>query len=242
MMGLTLHPSIKFDASFFDAIGMTTLKYHWQGVLLSTAVCCVIFEASRLLSPLLFPKTFQFFKGVSRKNAAAIHMRNNGLWWIYSPIGSSICLCSSIMLPTGMYTLYLLFTVWSSSLDPSSLCRMKYWRMTECLDTLLGRLIFTLSLVGKLLVERGGVGFFTQTNHFLSHGRRYFLWDTFVALNYVKYQGISMVCHGIASFAVFIFSYVSPPGKGQPDSDVCFYTPAETVCQLLWIDLPYVRT
>ena len=51
--------------SLCDSAGLLTLKYHWQVILLSTILCSVIYETSRIISPLLFPKTFQFFKGVS---------------------------------------------------------------------------------------------------------------------------------------------------------------------------------
>ena len=37
----------------------------------------------------------------------------------------------------------------------------------------------------------------------------YFLWDTIIAIYFYKYQGISMVIHGMVSFSVFIFSFVS---------------------------------
>ncbi|KAL1929475.1 hypothetical protein VTP01DRAFT_1613 [Rhizomucor pusillus] len=51
-----------------DSLGLSTLKYHWQVVLLSTVMCSLIFEISRCISPLLFPKTFQLFKGYTPTN------------------------------------------------------------------------------------------------------------------------------------------------------------------------------
>ncbi|KAI9312648.1 TLC domain-containing protein [Dichotomocladium elegans] len=35
----------------------------------------------------------------------------------------------------------------------------------------------------------------------------YFIWDVMMAIRYVKYQGISMVFHGAAGFAVIFFAY-----------------------------------
>jgi hypothetical protein len=49
-----------------DQLSLSTLRYHWQTVLTSTVVFAIIYEISRIFSPVLFPKTFQFFKGVSK--------------------------------------------------------------------------------------------------------------------------------------------------------------------------------
>ncbi|CDS09320.1 hypothetical protein LRAMOSA10680 [Lichtheimia ramosa] len=54
--------------SVCDFLELPTLRYHWQEILLSTLLCSIIFELSRFLSPLLFPKTFQFFKGYTPTN------------------------------------------------------------------------------------------------------------------------------------------------------------------------------
>lgn len=59
-----IHTMISLD-SICDFLELPTLRYHWQEILLSTLLCSIIFELSRCLSPLLFPKTFQYFKGVS---------------------------------------------------------------------------------------------------------------------------------------------------------------------------------
>ncbi|KAI8335525.1 TLC domain-containing protein [Chlamydoabsidia padenii] len=139
------------DASIFDTLGFGTLKYHWQAVLLSTVICCIIFEASRLISPLLFPKTFQFFKGYNAPN-----------WHVH--VVSTI----------------------------------------HCITVVIGSFfIMTDEILAKDRVF--GYSYWAANIYSISCG--YFLWDTFVALHYIKHQGISMVCHGIASFAVFIFSY-----------------------------------
>lgn len=55
------------NASFYqllDQLSLSTLKYHWQSVLISAMFFTIVYEISRILSPVLFPKTFQFFKGV----------------------------------------------------------------------------------------------------------------------------------------------------------------------------------
>lgn len=51
--------------SILDQLSLSTLRYHWQTVLTSTVIFAIIYEMSRIFSPVLFPKTFQFFKGVS---------------------------------------------------------------------------------------------------------------------------------------------------------------------------------
>ncbi|KAL0074993.1 TLC domain-containing protein [Phycomyces blakesleeanus] len=51
-----------------DYLSLSTLKNHWQIVLLSAVICTIIYEISRLISPVLFPKTFQFFKGYNGPN------------------------------------------------------------------------------------------------------------------------------------------------------------------------------
>ncbi|KAI8343075.1 TLC domain-containing protein [Chlamydoabsidia padenii] len=139
------------DASFLDSIGMTTLRYHWQAVLLSTVMCCLIFETSRLISPLLFPKTFQFFKGYNAPN------------WHVHVVSTIHCL----IVVTGSFFI----------------------------------------MNDEVLKNDRVFGYTSWAANIYSISCGYFLWDTFVALHYIKYQGISMVCHGIASFAVFIFSY-----------------------------------
>jgi hypothetical protein len=57
------------DSSTFgnilDQLSLSTLRYHWQTVLTSTVIFAIVYEISRIFSPVLFPKTFQFFKGVS---------------------------------------------------------------------------------------------------------------------------------------------------------------------------------
>ncbi|KAI8073039.1 TLC domain-containing protein [Gongronella butleri] len=139
------------DPTLFDTLGLGMLRYHWQVVLLSAVMCCIIFETSRVISPLLFPKTFQFFKGYNAPN-----------WHVH--VVSTI----------------------------------------HCIVVVLGS--FYILSDGVLANDRVfGYSYWCANIYSISCG--YFLWDTFVALHYVKYQGISMVCHGLASFAVFIFSY-----------------------------------
>ncbi|KAI7870710.1 TLC domain-containing protein [Spinellus fusiger] len=57
----------KFYA-LFDYLSIPTLKNHWQIVLISAVLCSILYEVSRLMSPVLFPKTFQFFKGYNAPN------------------------------------------------------------------------------------------------------------------------------------------------------------------------------
>lgn len=68
LLSLLLHYS-KMDTTFgeiLDALSLSTLRYHWQTVLTSTVMFAIVYEISRIFSPVLFPKTFSFFKGVSR--------------------------------------------------------------------------------------------------------------------------------------------------------------------------------
>ncbi|ORE07948.1 DUF887-domain-containing protein [Rhizopus microsporus var. microsporus] len=51
-----------------DQLSLSTLKYHWQSVLISAMFFTIVYEISRILSPVLFPKTFQFFKGYNAPN------------------------------------------------------------------------------------------------------------------------------------------------------------------------------
>ncbi|KAI8086625.1 TLC domain-containing protein [Halteromyces radiatus] len=139
------------DPSILDALGFSTLKYHWQVVLLSAVICCIIFETSRVISPLLFPKTFQFFKGYNAPN------------WHVHVVSTIHCITVVI----GSF-----FIMGDKTLNNDRVFGYTYWAAN----------IYSISC-------------------------GYFLWDTFVAIHYIKHQGISMVCHGIASFAVFIFGY-----------------------------------
>lgn len=52
-------------ASICEWLDLTTLQYHWQVIAISALLCSILFEVSQSLSPLLFPKAFQHFKGVS---------------------------------------------------------------------------------------------------------------------------------------------------------------------------------
>lgn len=58
--------------SILDQLSLSTLRYHWQTVLTSTVVFAIIYEISRIFSPVLFPKTFQFFKGVSSSRSSSM--------------------------------------------------------------------------------------------------------------------------------------------------------------------------
>lgn len=74
-----------------------------------------------------------------------------------------------------------------------------------------GQLIFILFLVGNVFVIRiiCNVLYVLMTASIRLYTNSYFLWDTIIAIYFYKYQGISMVLHGIVSFSVFIFSFVS---------------------------------
>ncbi|KAG1141495.1 hypothetical protein G6F37_006467 [Rhizopus arrhizus] len=54
--------------SLLDQLSLSTLKSHWQTVICSTIFFAIVYEISRLFSPILFPKTFQFFKGYNAPN------------------------------------------------------------------------------------------------------------------------------------------------------------------------------
>ncbi|CAO3616820.1 unnamed protein product [Cunninghamella blakesleeana] len=138
-------------SNLFDTLGLTTLKYHYQVVLLSAVVCCIIFETSRVFSPVFFPKTFQFFKGYNAPN-----------WHVH--VVSTV----------------------------------------HCIAVVIGSFFI---MNDKTLANDRVFGYVHWAANIYSISCGYFLWDTFVAIHYYKYQGISMVCHGIASFSVFIFSY-----------------------------------
>ncbi|GAN08980.1 DUF887-domain-containing protein [Mucor ambiguus] len=112
-----------------DQLSLSTLRYHWQTVLTSAVVFAIIYEISRIFSPVLFPKTFQFFKGVSVESV-------------------------------------------DNSLNQDRVFGYVRWAAD----------IYSISC-------------------------GYFLWDTIIAIYFYKYQGISMVFHGVASFSVFIFSF-----------------------------------
>jgi len=81
-----------------DQLSLSTLRYHWQSVLTSAVVFAIIYEISRIFSPVLFPKTFQFFKGVSATCW-------DGLLW-------SINIQISIMDQIGMSMWYPLYIAW----------------------------------------------------------------------------------------------------------------------------------
>ncbi|KAG2189708.1 hypothetical protein INT46_010086, partial [Mucor plumbeus] len=134
-----------------DQLSLSTLRYHWQTVLTSTVVFAIIYEISRIFSPVLFPKTFQFFKGYNGPN-----------WHIH--VVSTI----------------------------------------HCLVVVLGSFFI---FADNSLNEDRVFGYVRWAADIYSISCGYFLWDTIIAVYFYKYQGISMVFHGIASFSVFIFSF-----------------------------------
>lgn len=85
-----------------DQLSLSTLRYHWQTVLTSTVVFAIIYEISRIFSPVLFPKTFQFFKGVSKCVGIS-----QFLWILLMCFLSQI----SIMDQIGIFMLYQLYIV-----------------------------------------------------------------------------------------------------------------------------------
>ncbi|KAK9766046.1 hypothetical protein K7432_005166 [Basidiobolus ranarum] len=54
--------------AFFGQFGLPKLAYHWPTLLISALTCQVIFYVSNIVSPLLFPKTFENLKGAKRLN------------------------------------------------------------------------------------------------------------------------------------------------------------------------------
>ncbi|KAK9685080.1 hypothetical protein K7432_015634 [Basidiobolus ranarum] len=51
---------------FFDQFGLSKLAHHWPTLLLSTLTCQLIIYASRMVSPLLFPKAYGSLKSIKR--------------------------------------------------------------------------------------------------------------------------------------------------------------------------------
>ncbi|KAI9491011.1 TLC domain-containing protein [Zychaea mexicana] len=137
--------------SLCDTIGLPVLKYHWQVILLSTILCSVIFEISRCISPILFPKTFQFFKGYTPTN-----------WHVHV-----VSTFHSILITVGSISILL----------DGELAKNKVF----------------------------GYSASAMTIYSISCG--YFIWDVVMAVRYIKYQGISMVCHGVAGFIVIFMGY-----------------------------------
>ncbi|CAO0797350.1 unnamed protein product [Mucor circinelloides] len=134
-----------------DQLSLSTLRYHWQSVLTSAVVFAIIYEISRIFSPVLFPKTFQFFKGY------------NGPNWHVHVVSTVHCL----VVVLGSF-----FIFGDNSLSQDRVFGYVRWAAD----------IYSISC-------------------------GYFLWDTIIAIYFYKYQGISMVFHGVASFSVFIFSF-----------------------------------
>ncbi|GAA5806910.1 hypothetical protein MFLAVUS_000258 [Mucor flavus] len=137
--------------SILDQLSLSTLRYHWQTVLTSTVIFAIIYEMSRIFSPVLFPKTFQFFKGY------------NGPNWHVHVVSTIHCL----VVVTGSFFIFA-----DNTLDQDRVNGYVRWAAD----------IYSISC-------------------------GYFLWDTIIAIYFYKYQGISMVLHGMVSFSVFIFSF-----------------------------------
>ncbi|ORX90714.1 DUF887 family protein [Basidiobolus meristosporus CBS 931.73] len=51
---------------FFNQFGLSKLAHHWPTLVLSTLTCQFIIYASRMISPLLFPKAYGGLKSVKR--------------------------------------------------------------------------------------------------------------------------------------------------------------------------------
>ncbi|KAI8381501.1 TLC domain-containing protein [Radiomyces spectabilis] len=137
--------------AFLEQLALTTLRHHWQIVLLSAVVCGIIYEISRFVSPLLFPKTFQFFKGYNAPN-----------WHIH--VVSTV----------------------------------------HCVTVVVGS--FFIMADDQLSRDRV-FGYQAWAADIYSVSCGYFIWDTIIALYFYKYQGITMVFHGIASLSVFVLSF-----------------------------------
>ncbi|KAF1802487.1 TLC domain-containing protein [Mucor lusitanicus] len=134
-----------------DQLSLSTLRYHWQSVLTSAVAFAIIYEISRIFSPVLFPKTFQFFKGYNAPN------------WHVHVVSTVHC----IVVVLGSFFIFA-----DNSLNQDRVFGYVRWAAD----------IYSISC-------------------------GYFLWDTIIAIYFYKYQGISMVFHGVASFSVFIFSF-----------------------------------
>ncbi|KAI9317657.1 DUF887-domain-containing protein [Dichotomocladium elegans] len=135
----------------FDQIGLPMLKFHWQVILISAIMSSVIFETSRIFSPLLFPKDFQLFKNYTPTN-----------WHIHivSTVHATIITIGSVL----------------------------------------------ILMDGNLKQDRVfGYSAFAANIYSISCG--YFIWDVITAIMYVKYQGISMVLHGVIGFIVIFLGY-----------------------------------
>ncbi|KAI8988915.1 TLC domain-containing protein [Pilobolus umbonatus] len=134
-----------------DQLKLSTLRYHWQVVLTSTVMFAIVYEMSRLFSPLLFPKTFQFFKGYNGPN-----------WHVH--VVSTV----------------------------------------HCIIVVIGSFFI---LNDNTLNEDRVFGYVRWAADIYSISCGYFLWDTIIAIYFYQHQGISMVCHGLVSFSVFILSF-----------------------------------
>lgn len=86
-------PSSTFG-DILDQLCLSTLRYHWQSVLTSTVVFAIIYEISRIFSPVLFPKTFQFFKGVSVKGVGT---------WLYGILMYRSVQCAKLACPRRIH-------------------------------------------------------------------------------------------------------------------------------------------
>ncbi|CAG8513807.1 5221_t:CDS:2 [Paraglomus brasilianum] len=52
--------------SFFTAVGLPKLAYHWQALLFATLACNFTVGFSRIISPILFPKTYKQLSDLKR--------------------------------------------------------------------------------------------------------------------------------------------------------------------------------
>ncbi|KAJ8659189.1 hypothetical protein O0I10_005228 [Lichtheimia ornata] len=138
-------------ASICEWLDLTTLQYHWQVVVISALLCSILFEVSQSLSPLLFPKAFQHFKGYTPTNWH-IHVVST-LHAVIITIGSLVILSDGNLSQNRVF----------------------------------------------------GYSPFAANIYSISCG--YFVWDVITAILYIKNQGVSMVCHGVAAFLVLFLSY-----------------------------------
>ncbi|KAG2177339.1 hypothetical protein INT43_007996 [Umbelopsis isabellina] len=76
--------------------------------------------------------------------------------------------------------------------------------LVHCITTVIGAFINLYS--GELSDDRV-FGYSARLMNINSLSCGYFLWDMVTGIRYIKYQGIGMAFHGVASFLVFILAY-----------------------------------
>ncbi|RHZ70463.1 hypothetical protein Glove_271g67 [Diversispora epigaea] len=63
----SIHQPLLFE-DFFNAISLPKLTYHWHTLLLSTLSCYLTIYISRIISPKLFPKSYNNLHGLKKLN------------------------------------------------------------------------------------------------------------------------------------------------------------------------------